>query len=152
MEASKKFSEVACVICGSEYKERFEFMSQKLLMMLAVAIAMIARPACAELQSVPKSAPEFTSDELAIINRNAALSGIVKDDPWVARNLLDALDRVQSPVSKQTIETSQVQPPDSFDPKENPDVERLQRASPEAVHDLFQLLKQAASKPSLPKQ
>ncbi|MEH2567727.1 hypothetical protein [Bradyrhizobium sp. AZCC 2289] len=129
-------------------------MSRKHLMMFAVAIAMIAEPACAELQGVAKSAPEFTSDELAIISRNAALSGIVKEDPWVVRILLDAIDRVQPVVSNQAAETPLPpgEPPASFDPNKNPDVERLQRASPEAVHDLFQLLKQvAASKPSAPK-
>ena len=122
-------------------------------MMLAVAIAMISDPVCAELQGVPKSAPEFTSDELAIITRNAALAKTVKDDPWVVRILLDKIDRAQSTVSNQAIETPlpPEQPPDSFDPKENPDVERLQRASPEAVHDLFQLLKQAAEKTTKPK-
>jgi hypothetical protein len=123
-------------------------MSRKFLMIFAVAIATIAEPACAELQGVPRNAPEFTSDELAIITRNAALSGIVKEDPWVVRNLLDKIDETQSVVSNQATETPlpPEQPPDSFDPKENPDVERLQRVSPEAVHDLFQLLKQAAEK------
>jgi hypothetical protein len=128
-------------------------MSRKRLMMLAVAIAMIAEPACAQLQGVSKSAPEFTSDELAIIARNTALAKTVKDDPWVVRNLLDKIEQAQSPISNQAIDTPPPpeQSPDSFDPNENPDVERLQRASPEAVHDLFQLLKQAAEKTTKPK-
>jgi hypothetical protein len=129
-------------------------MSRNHLMVLAVAIAMIAEPAHAELQGVPKSAPEFTSDEMVIISRNAVLSGIVKEDPWVVRNLLDAIDHGddQARASNNVVEPPlpPSQPPDSFDPNENPDVERLQRASPEAVHDLFQLLKQAAEKKQTP--
>lgn len=34
----------------------------------------------------------------------------------------------------------------SFDPKTNPDLEELLGTSPEATHDLFQLLKRAGAK------
>jgi hypothetical protein len=123
-------------------------MSRKQLMTIAVAIAIMADPALAELQGASKSAPTFTNEELAIITRNVALSEIVKNDPWVVRKLLDAIDPGHPPVSTQAIEAplAPEPPPDSFDPNENPDVARLQRVSPEAVHDLFQLLKQAAQK------
>jgi hypothetical protein len=136
------------VICGCEFRERFDGMSRRHFIMLSVVIAMIAEPAYAELQGALKRAPEFTRDELTIIARNEALAKVVKDDPWVVRNLLDNIDRAQPPISNQAIETPRPPepPPNSFDPNENPDVERLQRASPEAVHDLFQLLKQAAEK------
>jgi hypothetical protein len=123
-------------------------MSRKQLMTIAVAIAMMADPGLAELQRAPKTAPTFTKDELAIITRNVALSEVVKNDPWVVRKLLDAIHPGHPPVSTQAMEAplSPEPPPDSFDPNENPDVARLQRVSPEAVHDLFQLLKQAAQK------
>jgi hypothetical protein len=123
-------------------------MSRKQLMTIAVALAMMADPALAELQGASRSAPSFTDDELAIITRNVALSEIVKNDPWVVRKLLDAIHRIHVPVSTQAIEAppSPEPPPDSFDPNENPDVATLQRVSPEAVHDLFQLLKLAAQK------
>src|SRR5947208_14776736 len=93
------------------------------------------------------AAPVFTSVEKGIIARNEALSTLVKTDPWTVRKTLDAIaasskDR-KSPAEAETKrldlddEASESNP--AVDPERNPDLSRLQRASPEALFDLFQL-------------
>jgi hypothetical protein len=121
-------------------------MLYRYLIMIAVIMAMTADFGRAELQGISKSAPEFNNEEWKVITRNAALSEVVKENPWIVRNLLDALDPQRNLNGAEKTEMPLEHPPDSFDPKENPDVDSLQRASPEAVHDLFQLLKLAAEK------
>lgn len=125
-------------------------MTRRELMVIATMLAAMAEPAIAELRGEPKGVPNFTTDELLVISRNLALSEVVKIDPWVVRRLLDTLDR---PSEHRTVSgrATEMQLPvksssELFDPKVNPDAERLQRASPEAVHDLFQLIKQAKDK------
>jgi hypothetical protein len=125
-------------------------MSRSTLMALAIAIAMIADPAIAQTNSGKRANPAFSQAESEIIHRNATLTLLVNDDPWVVRRFLDALADVEAHKSLMSrdgqINVPTEKPPESFDPDENPDVDRMQRASPEAVHDLFQLLKQAAAK------
>lgn len=125
-------------------------MTRRDLMVIAAMLAMMADPAIAELRGVPKGAPNFTKDELLIISRNQALSQVVKVDPWVVRRLLDTLDdpNERGIISNRAAEPQlpSGRPTELFDPNANPDAERLQRASPEAVHDLFQLIKQAKDK------
>lgn len=125
-------------------------MTRRDLMIIAAMLAALADPAIAELQGVPKGAPAFTAYELLFISRNQALSQVVKIDPWVVRRLLDTLDEPDKrrSMSNRAAEPQVPSRPSSelFDPAANPDAERLQRASPEAVHDLFQLIKQAKDK------
>lgn len=125
-------------------------MTRRDLMIIAAMLAVMADPATAELRGVPKGAPNFTKDELLIISRNQALSQVVKVDPWVVRRLLDTLDESDERRSMSNRAAEPLgptrQPPEIFDPNANPDAERLQRASPEAVHDLFQLIKQVKDK------
>ena len=140
--------EVAFAICAAEFRGDSDIMSQKHLMMLAIAIAMTSEPAIGELRGVSATAPTFSLAETEVIKRNVALSSLVSDDPWVVRRMLDALAGIDehhdvAPLARQ-MDLPPEQAPESFDPDKNPDVERLQRASPEAVHDLFQLLKQAS--------
>lgn len=124
--------------------------------LLAILVAMLlTEPAVAELQGVRTRDPTFTQAEIVIIGRNAALSQILNTDPWLVRKLLDAAasadqNHTGSPPSVADGPSHEDAVP--VDPNENPDLPQLQRASPEAVHDLFQLLKQAgAAKQSSPK-
>jgi hypothetical protein len=121
-------------------------MTYRYLVMLVLVAAMITDPGRAELQSISKRVPEFTNDEWTVITRNAALSEVVKENPWIVRNLLDSIDPQRNLKGGEKTQVPSEGPPDSFNPKENPDADSLQRASPEAVHDLFQLLKLAAEK------
>lgn len=82
--------------------------------------------------------PSFTREEQTVINRNASLAEMSKTDPWTLRRLLDTLEKAQRSGSDQL-------PPSSGEGNADPD-HQLERASPEAVHDLLQLLKQAGEK------
>jgi hypothetical protein len=108
---------------------------------LAAALAvLLTDPVSADLQGSPAS-PSFTREELVIINRNASLLEMSKTNPWIVRSLLDALEKAE-PGSADY----QSPPPPSGENSGDPDLGRMERASPEAVHDLFQLLKQAGEK------
>ena len=82
--------------------------------------------------------PTFTQEEMEIIRRNVALAAVVAEDPWLVRQFLDGLI-----ASRKDGAARQKQKP-SGAATENPDLEGLERASPEALHDLIQRLKQAA--------
>jgi hypothetical protein len=115
--------------------------------LIAVAvIALLTDPAFADLQGISTGAPTFTRDEIIIINRNATLSELSKYNPWIVRKFLDAIEKAASGKSLSP------PPPSPGGNEADPDMDRMQRASPEAVHDLFQLLKQAGDKkPDKPK-
>jgi hypothetical protein len=96
---------------------------------------------------------------VAVIARNTLLTNVVQEHPWIVRRLLDALAAVEAGGAA----TSSTPGADSgrgkegrssgqapaIDPKANPDLGQLERSSPEAVLDLFEILKKAqAAKPS----
>jgi len=85
--------------------------------------------------------PTFTHEEIEIIRRNAALSAVVAEDPWLVRQFLDGLF-----ANRRGVDSDKEKPPGPA--SENPDLDGLERASPEALHDLIQRLKQAASSTS----
>lgn len=82
--------------------------------------------------------PSFTHEEQIIIDRNASLAEMSKTDPWTLRRLLDTVENAQRSGGDQP-------PPSSGEGNVDLD-HQLERASPEAVHDLLQLLKQAGEK------
>lgn len=108
---------------------------------LAIALVVLfASSAVADLvgSSPP---PTFTPEEQMTINRNPSLREASKSNPWVVRRILDALENTAS----SGIDNKS--PAASSDGNEtDQDIDRMRRASPEAVHDLFQLLKQAGKK------
>jgi len=94
-------------------------------------------------------APEFTQADEAVIANNEALVRLRASNPEGLRRILDALAMARtrqllprSEAGRAATSPDGTSPP--FDPARNPDLVFLQRASPEAAHDLFQLLKQAA--------
>jgi hypothetical protein len=107
-------------------------------LMITFLIALIAEPAFADLHGVPIDTPVFTHEETVIIRRNATLSEVSKTNPWIVRKLFDAVEQSQPDKT--------LPPAPSDSDSANPDLDQMQRASPEAVHDLFQLLKQAGEK------
>jgi len=111
--------------------------------------------------------PAFSAEDQVIIKRNAALGALMDRDPWLVRRALDILANAPA-ISGRSGEV----PADGFgtkeavvkqggnkqgtnkqgkrkstetvpDPKHNPDLDEFSRASPEAAHDLFQLIKLA---------
>lgn len=108
---------------------------------LSIAIAfLLIGPAFADLEG-SSLRPAFSKEEQIIIDRNSSLLDISKSNPWIVRRILDALEAA---ASSDNDNKSSRQPSD--DNSKDPDFDRMQRASPEAVHDLFQLLKQAGKK------
>jgi hypothetical protein len=125
---------------------RFLLAKELLVVAATIVLADVAR---AELVGVRASPPTFSREESQIIERNAALSKAVKADPWIVRRLFDAAAPQPGPSvqSVQPDDDKQAAPPlEELDPASNPDLPRLQRVSPEAVNDLFQLLKLAGAK------
>jgi hypothetical protein len=109
-------------------------MHRKYFLAVIIMTTLLIGPAGADSTGAP---PSFTPDEQVIIDRNASLRDMSKANPWVARRLLDALQKI-GPESK----SHQAPPPTG----NNPDLDRLERSSPEAALDLFQLLKQAGAR------
>ncbi|MGE0285355.1 MAG: hypothetical protein AB7I42_00610 [Bradyrhizobium sp.] len=124
------------------------FLPARELLVFAAALV-LADVARAELVGAPSAPPTFSREETQVIERNAALARAVRVDPWTVRRLLDAVAKPAGPVVQSTQPDEDKQPlpaTEELDPASNPDLPRLQRASPEAVNDLFQLLKLAGAK------
>jgi hypothetical protein len=118
-----------------------ELMSGRILAALALALAFTSDPAFAALCHEDAS-PLFTASEHAIIDRNAALAALVGRDPGLVRCVLDAI--AAAGASRSGAGTKQRKYERAPDPARNPDLDYLGRSSPEAAHDLFQLIKRAS--------
>src|SRR5262245_57044401 len=95
--------------------------------LLAVGfLAALMPQARADLVGLPAGAPRFDAQDQEIIARNATLRELQQTQPWILRQVLDALAKL---------------PPRSDDSasqgSSDPDLDRL-RSSPEGLHDLFQ--------------
>ena len=120
-------------------------MSNRILAALVLALAMSSDPALADLRYAGPP-PSFSENEQQIIGRNAALSALVGSDPWLVRRVLDAIETAGMSRSGGVGQCQPDQCEQPPDPKNNPDLEYLGRTSPEAAHDLFQLIKRAGDK------
>lgn len=112
---------------------------------------------CAMLQPAVAAPRPFTIAEEAIIERNEALRSVYQTDPALVRRALNAMksrgpnkDKQRDVFGPGTPVTAgrnaPAQPGEEIDPAANPDLAIFQRGSPEAAHDLFQLLKKAAGR------
>lgn len=120
-------------------------MPNRLHFALLLALALPAGPALADLVS-STTPPQFTAEEQTLIRRNAALDELAPSDPWVVRYALDEIAKARSETPPDSSDRAAVRrryerPPE---PERNPDLDQLGRASPEAAHDLFLLIKKAA--------
>lgn len=106
-------------------------------MFTALMLGLLPWVAQADLRATTEK-PVFSAKELTIIERNAALAGVVEEDPWLVRRVLDALDEDRAGGGHPG-------KPDGNTASPNPDLEGMGRSSAEAAHDLLQLLKQAGS-------
>ncbi len=111
---------------------------------IALLAAMIV-PSTARAELVAQ--PIFSVAEQAIIHRNAALNVLTETDPWLVRRVLDVLAQTDTQqgnardaIAPARRDAKQERPPE---PERNPDLDYLGRSSPEAAHDLFQLIKRA---------
>jgi hypothetical protein len=93
----------------------------------------------------------FTAADEIIIARNEVMRDLRRTHPQDLRRILDALAFVAAKrnddpdfhrrPARRVPQNNNAERP-AFDPERNPDLEIYQRSSPEAAHDLFQLLKQ----------
>jgi len=94
----------------------------------------------------------FTPADEVVIERNQVLQDLRRVSPRDVRRILDALAFASSkrnedpefhrkPARRMQRDNNPADRP-AFDPEKNPDLVVYQRSSPEAAHDLFQLLKQ----------
>lgn len=108
------------------------------LAIAALAVQLYACPASADVAA--RSAPEFTAEERVVIERNNTLKLLVKDDPWTVKSFLDVLMTLAPDGDGETALGD-----DGGTPSSNPDIDKLERSSPEAAHDLMQIIKQAGA-------
>ena len=119
----------------------------KLRLAFLLMFAMPIAPSLADNKSA-NPPPEFSSEEQSVIHRNAALDHLVQRNPRLVRQVLDAIARSNAEVLPDFSERTSLprrkyeRPPE---PEQNPDLDQLGRSSPEAAHDLFQLIKKAAA-------
>jgi hypothetical protein len=90
----------------------------------------------------------LSQEERGFVIRNPMLATLQQDDPGAFRKLL-ALLSAQAEKTRQPPASRQRQIPlrkeTDFDLSGNPDLQELQKSSPEAAHELFQVLKQAGA-------
>jgi hypothetical protein len=121
-------------------------------LLAALAIVVLSQASVAQRPSGAER-PSYTPSEQALIDRNAALAKIVDSNPELVRRAIDAIEAAQAdsgtrsspPPSRKNGRRTKVER--APDPKHNPDLDQFGRMSPEAAHDLFQLIKNA-SKPT----
>jgi hypothetical protein len=111
-------------------------------------------PSGAPRRAWAEAAAGFSAADRAVIERNEMLRSIVDVEPALVRRVLDALARIDTVQTRSELRQERpratrrpVAAERPFDEAKNPDLDRLDRSSPEAMNDLFQLLKQAASRP-----
>lgn len=85
--------------------------------------------------------PVFSTADLDMIARNEILRARVSSEPWLVFRVLRELDK--APPERNLFPSRDPGAPSDFDANKNPDLDRLERAAPEAAHDLFLLLKKA---------
>jgi hypothetical protein len=121
-----------------------ETMRNKILLVIGLVTALPWAGALAQTQASGDPRP-FTAQEQAIISRNAALSDLVDRDPQLVRDVLGAIASASEMRAGYGLEPpkkpSSGQAPDAA---RNPDLQQLERVSPEAALDLFQRLKRAS--------
>jgi hypothetical protein len=121
-------------------------MKRTLCIVLLLIVTLPAALAVAERVDAG-TAPEFSSADQALIRRNAALEQLVRRDPVLVRRALDAIaaSKAETLPSYSDRSAKLPRPEPAPDPVHNPDLDQLGRSSPEAAHDLFQLIKKAAA-------
>jgi uncharacterized membrane protein len=150
---SNKMTERGCLTC--EGRDRAGALlngcAERLVIALIIAACVMMAPARAQLRGAAEAPPQFSAADRAVIERNEMLRSIIEVEPALVRRVLDTLARtqdVQTPrdIRRETPRIAPRSPEPLLDRTKNPDLDRLERSSPEAMNDLFQLLKQASAR------
>jgi len=123
---------------------------------LFLALLLAAWASCPPDARAQRGLPIFTAADEVVIERNEVLQDLRRISPRDVRRILDALAFVASkrnddpdfhrkPARRMQRDNNSADRP-AFDPEKTPDLVVYQRSSPEAAHDLFQLLKQIKKK------
>jgi hypothetical protein len=112
---------------------------------LALTCALPAAPSAAQ--------GPFSPTEQVFILRNEALEDLARVDPAGARRVIDLMAAVReagpapppSARRRRLAEEDEALERRLFDPARNPDLQIFLRGSPEAAHELFQIIKRAGS-------
>jgi hypothetical protein len=120
-----------------------------------LAVLAMFDPARAQLRGSTDAPPVFSAAERVLIARNEMLRSVVEEEPRLVRRVLDALAAIDDVQTRGALMPGDAQaapgrPGRPAVPSNNPDLDRLERASPEAMNDLFQLLKQAGNRRQRP--
>ena len=117
-----------------------------------LAVLAMVDPARAQLRGSTDAPPVFSAAERVVIARNEMLRSVVEEEPRLVRRVLDALAAIDDVQTRGALMPGDAQaaPGRPAVPSNNPDLDRLERASPEAMNDLFQLLKQAGNRRQRP--
>lgn len=131
----------------------------RLALRFAIVIGLCSGTLAAFAQTGASNEPVFSASERAIIDRNQALSIALAVDPDVVRQILDEMAQPKPRPEKKGSEKQRSMfdrkgaSPAPIDLSENPDIDvYLQRASPEAAYDLFQILKRVGAASGGPKR
>jgi hypothetical protein len=122
---------------------------------LCLALLLAAWAWCPADARAQRTLPVFSAADEVVIGRNEVLQDLRRVSPRDVRRILDALAFVtakrnddpefhRKPARRMQRDNLADLP--AFDPEKNPDLVVYQRSSPEAAHDLFQLLKQIKKK------
>lgn len=125
---------------------------------LAIALSLCCGTVAALAPTGAANEPDFSAAERAIIDRNRALAIALSVDPGVVRRILDEMaqpkprpERKGAEKQRGMFDRNGASAP--IDLSENPDIDvYLQRASPEAAYDLFQILKRVGAASGGPKR
>jgi hypothetical protein len=144
---------------STSHQRRPGTLLKRVIRLLAFAAIIGSCPAVVSARAQPRDSanamPQMSASDRVVIERNELLRSIVDDDPALVRRVLDALGKADDAQTRSDFR--QEAPPralgsveGTFDRSKNPDLDRLERSSPEAMNDLFQLLKQASARRQRP--
>ncbi len=107
---------------------------------LALTLGLV-EPARADL-APSHGSPAFSATDLETIARNETLGRVVNASPWLVHRILRRLESAPAAPRDHLFDDAAPATRD-IDLSRDPDLDALQRSSPEAAHDLFLLIKQA---------
>jgi hypothetical protein len=130
-----------------------------ILLLCLIPMAQVA----AETNLSPSAISGFNLAEEVVIARNDLLSELLGQDPQAVRKIMNAIGEMKKQAApdpqpntkyRNVLRDQSGKEELPIDPHRNPDLNLyLQRASPEAAYDLFQILKRvgAGTRPAIPR-
>lgn len=101
----------------------------------------LSEPALAA--SGPTPLPEFSAAQLELIARNETLRAVLSRQPWLVHRVLKEMEKARAAGDERAAPLAEPRRTrkERFDKMRDPDLNGMERVSPEAAYDLFQMLK-----------